>query len=129
MSARINDNSDDEEVHDIRKEFKKLRYLIEFFIELLPKKRTARLLSHLKSIQVILGDFNDFCVQIEFLNGFSDDRQIEMTKALSGLVAVLHHKQIETRNQVEAALARFFKEEMAMEIESAYGARASGESE
>ncbi len=128
MSARLNDKSVDEDVHDIRKEFKKLRYLIEFFTELLPRKRTARLLAHLKKIQVILGNFNDFCVQIEFLSGFNDDRQIEMTKALSGLIAILHHKQIETRNQVEAALARFFTEEMAMEIELAFGAKASGES-
>ena len=126
MNAQLNDKSVDEDVHDIRKEFKKLRYLIEFFIELLPRKRTARLLGHLKKIQVTLGDFNDYCVQIEFLSGFNDDRQIEMTKALSGLTAILHHRKMETRNQVEAALARFFKEEMAMEIELAYGAKISG---
>lgn len=128
MSAELHADSDDEDVHDIRKEFKKLRYLIEFFIELLPGKRTARLLKRLKKLQVTLGDFNDYCVQIEFLSGFSDDRQIEMTKALSGLIAVLHIRQIETRNQVEAALARFFTDDMAMEIELAFGAKASGES-
>ena len=128
MSARLHAESVDDDVHEIRKELKKLRYLIEFFIELLPRKRTARLHSRLKKLQVTLGQFNDYCVQIEFLSSFNDDRQIEMTKALSGLIAILHHKQIETRNQVEAALSRFFTDEMAMEIELAFGAKASGES-
>ncbi|ASJ76359.1 CHAD domain-containing protein [Granulosicoccus antarcticus] len=127
MSMQLNATSDDEDVHDIRKEFKKFRYLIEFFIELLPKKRTSRLLAQLKRLQLTLGQFNDYCVQIEFLHGFDDDSQIEMTKALSGLTAILHHKQIETRNQVEAALARFFTDEMAMEIELAFGAKSIGD--
>ena len=128
MSAQLTAESVDEAVHDIRKEFKKLRYLIEFFIELLPRKRTARLLNRLKKLQVTLGQFNDYCVQIEFLNSFSDDQQIEMTKALSGLIAILHHKQIETRNQVETALAHFFTDEMAITIELAFGSKAIGES-
>ncbi len=129
MSARLNAESDDEDVHDIRKELKKLRYLIEFFIELLPGKRTAKLLDRLKKLQVTLGQFNDYCVQIEFLGSFSDDRQIEMTKALSGLTAILHHRKMETRNQVETALANFFTDEMSMGIELAFGAKAIGESE
>jgi len=128
MSAQLHADSDDEQVHDIRKEFKKLRYLIEFFIELLPKKRTARLLKNLKQLQVTLGDFNDYCVQIDFLSGFEDEAQIEMTKALSGLIAVLHIRQIESRRQVEAALARFFTKDMALQIELAFGTKNRGES-
>ena len=128
MSAKLNAESDEEDVHDIRKEFKKLRYLIEFFIELLPRKRTARLIKRLKNLQITLGQFNDYCVQIEFLSSVSDDRQIEMTKAVSGLIAILHRGKIETRNQVEAALAHFFTDEMAMEIELAFGKKTMGES-
>ncbi|MGQ7846456.1 CHAD domain-containing protein [Granulosicoccus sp. 3-233] len=128
MSAQLHADSDDEHVHDIRKEFKKMRYLIEFFIELLPKKRTAALLKDLKKLQVTLGDFNDYCVQMEFLSSFEDERQIEMTKALSGLIAVLHHRQMETRKQVEAALALFFTDDMTMQIELAFGSKTRGES-
>lgn len=128
MSADLDSKSDDEDVHDIRKEFKKLRYLIEFFIELLPRKRTARLVNRLKKLQVTLGEFNDYCVQIEFLQGFSNDERIEMTKALSGLIAIVHQRQLETRQQVEMALAQFFTDEMAMEVELAFGSKAIGES-
>ena len=128
MSAKLNAESDEEDVHDIRKEFKKLRYLIEFFIELLPGKRTARLINRLKKLQITLGQFNDYCVQIEFLSSVSDDRQIEMTKSVSGLIAILHRKKIETRNQVEIALANFFTDNMAMEIELAFGKKTMGES-
>lgn len=128
MSAKLNAESDEEDVHDIRKEFKKLRYLIEFFIELLPGKRTARLINRLKKLQITLGQFNDYCVQIEFLSSVSDDRHIEMTKAVSGLIAILHRGKIETRNQVEVALANFFTDDMAMEIELAFGKKTMGES-
>lgn len=129
MSALINAQSADEDVHQIRIEFKKLRYLIEFFIDLLPKKRIAGLLAQLKKIQSVLGDFNDYCVQVEFLSGYIDDHQIEMTKALSGLIAILHHKQVETRKQVEAAIALFFTEDMAMKFDLAFGAKANGDLE
>ena len=128
MSAKLNAESDEEDVHDIRKEFKKLRYLIEFFIEVLPGKRTARLINRLKKLQITLGQFNDYCVQLEFLSSVSDDRQIEMTKSVSGLIAILHRKKIETRNQVEIALANFFTDDMAMEIELAFGKKTKGES-
>ncbi len=128
MSALLNAESVDEDVHDIRKEFKKFRYLIEYFIELLPRKRTVRLLARLKKLQITLGQFNDYCVQIEFLDSYSDDRKIEMTKALSGLIAILHLRQVETRNQVETALAHFFTDEMAIQIELAFGSKAVGES-
>lgn len=128
MSAQLNAESVDEDVHEIRKEFKKLRYLIEFFIDLLPGKRTARLINRLKKLQITLGQFNDYCVQIEFLTSVSDDRQIEMTKAVSGLIAILHRGKMETRNQAETALAHFFTDEMAMEIKLAFGAKIKGES-
>ena len=128
MSTQLNAESVDEDVHDIRKEFKKFRYLIEYFIELLPRKRTVRLLNRLKKLQVTLGQFNDYCVQIEFLDSFNDDRQIEMTKALSGLIAILHLRQIEARNQVETALAQFFTDQMVIEVELAFGSKAVGES-
>lgn len=125
MNSRLNTQSDDEDVHDIRKEFKKFRYLIEFFSELLPGKQTRRLVAELKTLQLTLGQFNDYCVQIEFLGSLSDDRQIEMTKVLSGLIAILHLKQAESRQGVEAALAKFFTRKMTAEIELAFG-RSSG---
>ncbi|WP_155756375.1 CHAD domain-containing protein, partial [Streptobacillus moniliformis] len=65
-------------------EFKKLRYLIEFFADLLPKRCTGKIVSEIKKIQTILGGYNDFCIQIAFLNRYVYDTRVEMPKALSG---------------------------------------------
>lgn len=128
MSTAITSQSADEEVHELRIEFKKLRYLIEFFVNLLPKKRTCRLVGEIKKIQTVLGDFNDYCIQIEFLRSYIDDTRIEMSKALSGLIAILHHKQTEERLKVGGALADFFTENMTIEFNLAFGATVPGDS-
>ena len=45
--------------HALRKELKKLRYAVEFFDPLLPRKRKAHFLKRLKTLQNIFGDLND----------------------------------------------------------------------
>ncbi|MDQ6992384.1 MAG: CHAD domain-containing protein [Mariprofundus sp.] len=122
MSRAINKQTTDEEIHQLRIEFKKLRYLIEFFVDLFPKKRVHKLLAEIKKVQTVLGDFNDYCVQIDFLTAYMDHSKIELTKALSGLIAILHQKLIEQRITAEAALVTFFTEEMTIEFNLQYGA-------
>lgn len=129
MSAAINSQSADEKIHELRIEFKKLRYLIEFFVDLLPKKRTGKIISEIKKIQTVLGDYNDYCIQIEFLNSYIDDTRIEMSKALSGLIAILYQKKTEERPKVEGALADFFTENMTIEFDLVFGAAEPGDSE
>jgi len=116
----------DEDIHDLRIEFKKLRYLIEFFIDVLPKKRTHQLLSHIKKTQTVLGDFNDLCVQIEFLTAYRDDSKIEMTKALSAFIAILYLQQKQLRCMAEKTLLSFFTDDMATEFNLLYGALDKG---
>jgi CHAD domain-containing protein len=125
-SAGIDSESEDEDIHQMRIEFKKLRYLIEFFAELLPKKRTARIVNEAKKIQAVLGDFNDCCVQIDFLNAYIDDTRVDMSKALSGLIAVLHKRRAEDRLNIPAALADFFTEHMSIEFELLFASKPSG---
>jgi CHAD domain-containing protein len=57
---RILTNSEDEMLHALRIECKKLRYLLEFFASLFPAKETNQLIGQLKKLQTNLGDFNDF---------------------------------------------------------------------
>lgn len=128
MASVIHSETLDEEVHELRIEFKKLRYLIEFFSSLLPPKRISKFIGEMKKIQAVLGNFNDYSIQIEFLNAYVDDSRIDMSKALSGLIAILHQKKISERNQVDAALANFFTPGMNNEIEFLFGATASGAS-
>jgi len=129
MSTVIHSEAPDEEVHELRIEFKKLRYLIEFFSSLLPPKRIDKFIGTVKKIQTVLGNFNDYGIQIEFLSSYVDDNRIEMSKALSGLIAVLHQKKMAERQKVDAALANFFTPVTTNDVEFLFGATTSGVSE
>jgi inorganic triphosphatase YgiF len=50
---------DVEQRHELRKALKKLRYAVEFFAALYPKKRVAPFLKRLKRLQLVFGDLND----------------------------------------------------------------------
>ena len=67
----ILENTDDEMLHVLRIQCKKLRYLMEFFSSLFPRKKISVLIEQLKRLQNNLGDFNDLCVQEEYLLNIS----------------------------------------------------------
>lgn len=52
-----------EELHQLRIECKKLRYLLELFRSLFPAGQLAAVLAHLKHLQELLGEMNDLEVQ------------------------------------------------------------------
>ncbi|MCB2262264.1 MAG: CHAD domain-containing protein [Candidatus Thiosymbion ectosymbiont of Robbea hypermnestra] len=55
------------ELHELRKECKKLRYLLEFFGSLYPKPRIGALVKRLKALLDNLGRFQDLAVQADHL--------------------------------------------------------------
>ncbi len=61
----------DERLHDLRIDCKKLRYLLEFTSSLFPHAAVAPVLAHLRKLQDVLGDFNDCCVQQETLEAYA----------------------------------------------------------
>jgi len=65
--GKILSNSADEKLHALRIECKKLRYLMEFFASLFPRKKMDALIGQLKTLQDNLGDYNDLCVQQKYL--------------------------------------------------------------
>lgn len=67
----INDESPAESLHDLRKDCKKLRYLMEFFQHLYPKKKITRLIKSLKELLNHLGDFQDLEVQADKLREYA----------------------------------------------------------
>ncbi|MGD2118193.1 MAG: CHAD domain-containing protein, partial [Chromatiales bacterium] len=123
LGAQIDENTPDHEVHELRIEGKKLRYLMEFFAELYPSKRIKKLIKPLKQMQTILGDFNDYSVQQRFLADYeaSHKKSAELSAAISGLVAVLHQKQIAERARVQEAFATFGGTELRNEFELMFG--------
>ncbi len=56
-------HTDDALIHELRINFKKIRYLLEFFSSLLPRGSSKQYLKVLKRIQGSLGVFNDLSVQ------------------------------------------------------------------
>jgi len=63
----IGDDSPAENLHELRKSCKKLRYLLEFFQSLYPRRQTQALIKVLKVLLDNLGNFQDLEVQADSL--------------------------------------------------------------
>ena len=87
-SNRISKNTDDEKLHALRIECKKLRYLLEFFSSLFSRKKMNALIEQLKKLQNKLGDFNDLCVQQAYLLNISEELPSTNHKKKRVLVAI-----------------------------------------
>ncbi len=119
MIARaIDDTTPDEQVHELRIECKKLRYLMEFFAPLFGDNEVKSLIKALKKLQDNLGNFNDYSVQqaalqeqADALAGSTEPDTVEIATGIGGLVTVLHNKQLEERSRVTASFAAFDSED------------------
>ncbi len=102
-----------EQMHELRKDCKKLRYLIEFFRGLYPDKEVKRLVKALKVLLDNLGDFQDLEVQAEKLREFArafsnDDPDGRATiMAIGALVADLLRHQQAAHERFAACFAAF----------------------
>ncbi|NOQ90653.1 MAG: CHAD domain-containing protein [Gammaproteobacteria bacterium] len=66
----IVNNSKAEALHELRKTFKKLRYVMEFFRSIYPAGKMRVLIQTLKTLQDSLGEFNDLDVHVGIVKGF-----------------------------------------------------------
>ncbi len=78
----------DEALHALRIDCKKLRYLLEFFASLFPADEIEALVRQLKRLQDNLGDFNDLCVQGDYLLKVSQELPLEGEQARQTLAAI-----------------------------------------
>ncbi len=62
-----------EQVHDLRKDAKKLRYLLECFGSLLPDKPRTQFVKRLKALQDNLGEHQDAEVHVAMMRGIADE--------------------------------------------------------
>ncbi len=106
-------NTEDELLHDLRIECKKLRYLLEFFNALFPAKKVKFLIRQLKVLQNNLGDFNDLCVQGEYLLNAagslptSDPKSQKMMLAIGALVGTLDNERIRVKEEFAETFLEF----------------------
>jgi len=104
-------NSPAGDLHELRKTCKKLRYLIEFFQSLYPKLQIKKLIGQLKALQDVLGDFQDFDVQIDFIDQCCKDDKSALPpatlKALDELIRQLAMQKARAHKHYQPAFEAF----------------------
>lgn len=107
-------SSSDSELHQMRIECKKLRYLLEFFASLFPRKSISQLIRHLKKLQDVLGEYNDLRIQqnelTEYIRTLTPSKKevIQTAVAVGAVVSVITQLKEETRLTIEPFLSEFF---------------------
>ena len=106
-----------EDMHELRKSCKKLRYLIEFFDSLYPKQEVRQLVKLLKVLLDNLGKFQDLAVQADHLRGMAqrmrdeDRASTDTLLAMGVLVGDLLEHQHRAREEFTQIFASFDGEE------------------
>ena len=100
------------ELHELRKSCKELRYALEVCEPVLAGGSHKHLVADLKSLQDVLGRFQDCEVQGHALRGFAEDMMAAGTStgavlAIGELIAHLGVEQDQARRDFDAAFARF----------------------
>lgn len=110
----ITDTSPDSELHALRLECKKLRYLLEFFSTLFPEQEIQRLVKQLKGLQDNLGRLQDLSVQqetlLKWVDRFSaagDGEGKKTVIAIGSLVGSLETEKRQVRSDFSEIFAKF----------------------
>ena len=119
----IDRDSAPEALHDLRKDAKRLRYLLECFGSLFPADELGIAVRPLKSLQDVLGEFQDTEVQAHALAGFGRQLDIEGAStetilAMGGAIEQLSVRQTRARREFASRFEAF--DDRA--VERAYGA-------
>ncbi|MDA8016418.1 MAG: CHAD domain-containing protein [Thermoanaerobaculia bacterium] len=114
----IDERTADEELHELRKDCKKLRYLLEFFRHLFPPADMDRSIGALKKLQDVLGSFNDLSMQRQAICRLRSELQHESavsepTRVVADLLmARLEEWLTEERGRFQAAFTGFASEKV-----------------
>jgi CHAD domain-containing protein len=87
-SSGLSDDPSAKQLHRLRIDAKKLRYLLEFFRSLYPAERVNSFIGELKDLQDVLGELNDREIQRERLTVMT--RDLEATVGADTLAAMKH---------------------------------------
>ncbi len=127
LGSKIHINSPDPELHRLRIECKKLRYLLEFFTSLFPGVEIKLIIRYLKKLQDNLGDFNDLFVQQERLKNFLKQADVgydlgkkNTQAAAGGLISVLYQKQRGVRKKFSNNFKEFSDKELSLLFEKLF---------
>ncbi|WP_273206284.1 CHAD domain-containing protein [Marinobacter subterrani] len=96
-TAELMHTSPDDDIHRLRKQLKRIRYLME-----LDAKTWKGELKTLKDRQQLYGRFQDLHVQIELLGQFQQAAPEVLPAALAGIRQTLEDRKADARNQILA---------------------------
>jgi CHAD domain-containing protein len=110
----ISDSSPPEDLHVLRKRCKELRYALEMFAPVLDGAQVGRAIKDLKSLQDVLGRFQDSEVQRTTLRGFAqemvaDGAPAQALLAMGELMGHLHAEQHRARAEFATAFASYVR--------------------
>jgi CHAD domain-containing protein len=110
----ISDASPPEHLHVLRKRCKELRYALEMFAPVLGDARVREAIKDLKSLQDVLGRFQDSEVQWTTLRGFAhemvaDRAPAEALLAMGELTGHLHAEQQRARAEFASVFASYVR--------------------
>lgn len=113
MGLAITPETPDEDVHELRIQCKKLRYLLDMFAPLFDAEHLSLFTGRLRKLQNTLGKFNDYSVQQASLLSYLESGKREKTLAtsLGALILMLSQSQQAEREKVESRFADFYGEE------------------
>jgi len=77
-----------ENIHELRKTCKKLRYLLEFFRDLYPPEEINRPIKQLKRLQDYLGDFQDVHTRMDMLRRISHEMREDPSVPAEAILAL-----------------------------------------
>jgi CHAD domain-containing protein len=128
VGTAIHEDSPAEALHELRKDCKKLRYLIEFFQSLYPKPEIRELIKQLKILLDNLGEFQDLQVQAEALESFGEQMQKEgapacTLMAMGILVGQLLTRQEQARGEFFSLFSQFSSEQNVQVFKQLFGAK------
>jgi len=108
----IDADSPPEDLHELRKTCKKLRYLMEFFRSLYAEEQIGATIKQLKRLQDNLGDFQDQTVQMAALREHAgamsrDAGEPQTLLAMGGLIERVADQHVQTRAELAGRFQRF----------------------
>lgn len=116
----------DADLHRLRVQGKKLRYLLEFFAPLFPRDEVRPLIKALKALQDNLGEFQDLSVLLESLPGFAEklnggERSARARGALEPLAAHLQRRKQQLREEFAGVWAKFVQPQQRERFDKLFG--------
>jgi len=110
---KLDEDSPDSEMHSLRIECKKLRYLLEFFGPLYESRGVSKIVGRLKGIQDFLGGLNDLSVQQRLLASSlstlprKGSKSILAAAALGALIAKLCERREKLKRNFSKVFSKF----------------------